>query len=570
MTTETTDLSRYIVNPGPRTPVSGLEAAVTSDSAIATETMMKILRKGGSAADAAIAGSLVQATVEPYMTNHAGLITFLCYEAKTGKVYQLESQGSHPSGLSPFRPLPQGHGPFAAGMAPSAIIPGCMPGLKAIHEKFGTQSWASLCEDAVEWAHRGHPVSSFEYRQNNLNEQFITYFPESREFYMPNGFFPAVGEIAVPKDLAATLTGVRDHGPDYMISGPWAQAFVGKANEMGWPIHLKHMAESPARWVEPIRFKHHEYEVVTLGPPQSHGFVAAVTLGVLKHLGIREMRHGSADHLWAMGHALRQGIRHCEYAQDDEIYGVPREEILDDQYHACLARMIRRSRPKVDLTEHIRLSGDSPGLGSSVVGSHSPPGRPRRVKMVNDQPVGSCEIAVVDAEGNWVQMLNTLQGSGIPGQVVGGVTMFGSLATFGHLNSPMDSTLVKGAKVRCVVANTLVLQNGKPVFSVGTPGIPHVTAPQVLANLLDFKLDPGAAVDAPRMYPMTETRGVVYEDRMDPAVVDGLHKLGVRAGVVSPYDYNLGSFSVIARDTRTGKLTAVEDPRRCAVADGIR
>jgi hypothetical protein len=65
------------------------------------------------------------------------------------------------------------------------------------------------------------------------------------------------------------------------------------------------------------------------------------------------------------------------------------------------------------------------------------------------QPTGSCEIAVVDAEGNWCQFMDTLQGSGIPGQVVGGVPMVGSHATFGHLQSSMDSTLVKGAKLRC-------------------------------------------------------------------------------------------------------------------------
>jgi len=51
--------------------------------------------------------------------------------------------------------------------------------------------------------------------------------------------------------------------------------------------------------------------------------------------------------------------------------------------------------------------------------------------------------------------------------------------------------------------------------------------------------------------------------------VEDLHKLGVRVGVVGGYDYHMGSFSVIARDEATGTLTAIADPRRCAVADGI-
>src|ERR1700722_4144702 len=227
------DLSRYIVNPGPRTPVTRLKAAVTTDSAIVTETMLKVLKGGGNAADAGIAGALVQAAVEPFMTNHAGLITFLYYEAKTGKVHQLDSLGGFPSGLPPFKPVPPGTGSYAA-YPPSAIIPGFMPGLKEIHRRFGTREWSTLCEDAVQWAEQGHPVSTFEYGVNLFGEKFITYFPEGREFFQPQGMFPNVGEIFVPQGLAATLRQVAQEGPDYMITGPWAEQFVAKANEMGW------------------------------------------------------------------------------------------------------------------------------------------------------------------------------------------------------------------------------------------------------------------------------------------------------------------------------------------------
>jgi gamma-glutamyltranspeptidase/glutathione hydrolase len=167
-------------------------------------------------------------------------------------------------------------------------------------------------------------------------------------------------------------------------------------------------------------------------------------------------------------------------------------------------------------------------------------------------------------------MMNTLQGSGIPGMVIGGVPMVGSHATFGALTSPIDATLVKGAKLRCIIGNTFVLKNGRPVLSAGSPGNIHCTMPQVLTYALDFKLDPYASVDAPRMLPMNESRTVVIEDRLAPGVVEDLHRLGVRVGVVPAYDYHMGSFSVIARDEKTGKYTAIADPRRCAVADGLK
>lgn len=563
----TCDLSRYIVNPGPKTPVAGLKAAVTTDSAIVTETMLKVLQNGGNAADAGIAGALVQAAVEPFMTNHAGLVTFLYYEAKTGQVHQLDSLGGFPSGLSPFKPIPAGTGPYAV-TPPSAIIPGFMPGLKEIHRRFGTRQWRELCADAVSWAQRGHPVSTFEYGVNIYTEKFISYFPEGREFFQPKGMFPNVGEVFVPKGLAATLQGVAEQGPDYMITGPWAEQFIAKANEIGWKIRPEHMTETPPRWVEPIRYRHHEYEIVSLGPPQAQGLYIGVALGVLKHLGIRDMKPGSAEHFWAMGHALRQAGRHWEYAQDDTVYGVPRDEVLDDAYHAHLAKMIRKSRPKVDLTEHIQLAGEMGGDAMSVFSSVG--GKPRLGNTEATQPSGSCEIAVVDAQGNWVQMMDTLQGSGIPGMVVGGVPMVGSHATFGGLMTPMDATLVKGAKGRSIIGNTFVLKGGRPIFSAGSPGNVYCTVPQVLTYALDFELDAYSAVDAPRMLPMNEARGIIIEDRLSLGVVKALHKLGVRVAMCAGYDYHMGSFSVIARDEQTGRYTAVADPRRCAVAGGFQ
>jgi gamma-glutamyltranspeptidase / glutathione hydrolase len=563
------DLARYLVNPGPKIPITGQRAAVTTDSAIVTEVMVNVLRTGGNAADAAVAGAIVQAAVEPFMTNHAGLVTALYYEAKTGRIHQLDSLGAHPSGLAPFRPLPPESDPHG-GNPPSGIIPGFMPGLKELHRRFGTRPWKELCLPAVEWAERGHPVSGFEYGTYVFTEKFITHFPEGREFFQPNGMFPNVGDILVPKGLAETMRGVAEQGPEYMITGPWAENFVAKANGLGWKIRLEHMTETPPRWLEPIRYRHHDYDIVSLGPPQAQGLYIGVAMGVLKHLGIREMKAGSADHYWAMGHALRQAARHWEYAQDDTIYGVPREEVLDDGYHAHLAKMIRKARPKRDLTEHLRLVGDS-NIGdkdamSAYAGSG---GKARRGNSVPTQPSGSCEFAAVDTEGNWIQLMNTGQGSGIPGMVIGGVPMWGSHATFGHLMSSIDATLIKGAKERCIIGNTFVFKGSQPVLSAGTPGNVHCTVPQVLTYVLDFNFDPYAAVDAPRMLPMNEARAVTIEDRLPGGTVEDLHKLGVRVSVLPGYDHRMGSFSVIARDEKSARYTAIADPRRCAVADGI-
>jgi gamma-glutamyltranspeptidase / glutathione hydrolase len=134
----------------------------------------------------------------------------------------------------------------------------------------------------------------------------------------------------------------------------------------------------------------------------------------------------------------------------------------------------------------------------------------------------------------------------------------------------MLDVLRSGGKPRCIIGNSMVLKNGRPVYSAGSPGNFHCTLPQVLSYLLEFGLDPQSAVDAPRMLPMNEQRGISIEDRLDDGVVEGLHALGIRIGVVPGYDYHMGSFPVIARNEADGTYTAMADPRRTAVADGIR
>ncbi len=555
----------YVVNPGPKAPVTGLKAAVSTDNAIVTQTMLEVLRQGGNAVDAGIAGCLVQAAVEPFMTNHTGTVTFLFYEAKTGQYHQLDSAGYLPAGLAPVKPIPPQPYGYAA-MPPSACIPGFMPGLKALHEKFATRPWAELCAPAVRWAEEGHPVSSFEYYVNTWGADFTTFFPEGRAFYRPGGHFTPVGHRFKPPGMAATLRKVAEEGPDHMISGGWAKAFVAKANAMNWPITLEHMTETPPRWVEPMRFKHRDHEIVSLGVPQQQGAYIAVALGILRELDLKgRVAPESAEHYFYLGHALRMAAQHCGYLTDSVLADTALEVFTDPEHHKRLARLIEGLKPKVDLSEHTKLTG---GV-SAVGGIYGAAGKPTRERSDSKQPTGSCELSIVDAEGNWVQMMNTLQSGGIPGMVVEGIPMVGSHATFGGLTSAIDGRVYKGARLRQCIGNTFVLRDGKPVISLGSPGNVHCTVPQVLAYLLEFDYAPYAAVAAPRILPIGEDSSLLLEDRLSDATLDGLASLGVPVKVSEAWDFHMGSFALCYRDA-DGTIGTVADPRRCAVADGLR
>jgi gamma-glutamyltranspeptidase/glutathione hydrolase len=227
---------------------------------------------------------------------------------------------------------------------------------------------------------------------------------------------------------------------------------------------------------------------------------------------------------------------------------------MSPEYHGFLADILRRSMPKVDLTRHVELSAPPGSLAAA--GLRQP-----------EQPVGSCELSLVDPQGNWVQMMNTLQSGGIPGEVVDGVVMNGSNANW-RLDAAIAGFLTGGGRMRSTMANTIVLKDGKPVLSLGSPGNVHCTVPQVLSNVLDYGMDPYRAEDAPRLLPLTDDYKVSVESRIPPTVVAGLAAKGVLVTPLPRYDWHMGSYQMSWRG-EDGLLHGSAGPRRAGEAAAL-
>jgi gamma-glutamyltranspeptidase/glutathione hydrolase len=524
--------------------------------------MLDVMRKGGKAVDAAVAGCLVQATVQMEMTNHTGSVDFIYWEAKTGKAHELNSTGTLVPGLAPFRPLPANLGVLIPSQPPCACIPGFMPGLKAIHERFATRPWAELCEPAIRWAEEGHPVSSFEFGVLQEELPGNTYFPAGRELFTPEGFTPQVGDAFKNPRLAATLKRLAKEGPDHFITGEWAKRFVDEGNRLGWPVKMEHMTAVPPRWGAPLRHAYKGHEILQLSPPERQGVFTAFVLGVLELLNLKSLGHyaESAESLYYFAHVLRWAELELGYLQDPKTFDVPTDVWLSKDHQSHVAEILRRSRPKVDLMEHVTVTSGKPAMaaaGLPTAGANKPP-----------IPQGSCELSIVDADGNWVQMMNTLQSGGIPGAVVDGVPMVGSHAQT-DLRSAIAGWFAGGGRIRCVIGNTIVLKDGKPWLSLGTPGNVHVTIPQVLSNILDYGMDPYDASVVPRMLALRDDYVLEIESRIPPNVVAGLARMGIAVKPLPSYDYHMGSFQMCWRDEKTGLLCSSSDPRRAGKADGL-
>src|SRR2546425_10089903 len=123
-------------------------------------------------------------------------------------------------------------------------------------------------------------------------------------------------------------------------------------------------------------------------------------------------------------------------------------------------------------------------------------------------------------------MMNTLQSGGIPGEVIEGVPMTGGNA-HATLSAEIAGWFAGGGRMRSVIGNTIVLKDGRPWLSLGTPGHVNCTIPQVLSNVLDHGMDPYAAEDAPRMFPLADDYSVAVESRLPASVIKGLASMGV-------------------------------------------
>ncbi|MEQ1771679.1 MAG: gamma-glutamyltransferase, partial [Devosia sp.] len=459
--------------------------------------------------------------------------------------------------LAPYRPI-NGVGGWAREGAPGpqAAIPGFMPGVGEMHRRFGRLPWARLCADAIRWAEEGHPVSSFEYGVNVFAAPFSTFFPEGREVFMPSGYLTPVGSVTRNPKLAKTLRTLAVEGPDLFTTGQWARDFVAAGNALGWPVRMDHMTANPPRWQEPLSFAHRGHEIVSLAPPERQAAFCCLVLGVLDAAGIKEMEPFGADYLFVMSHALRLAEQACGFLHDPLYFGDGGSALMDPSYHASLARLILASRPKVDLTNHVRLTTGAAAFAASGWNNAK-----------SKAPVGSCEISIVDAEGNWVQMMNTVQSGGIPGMAVGGVAMMGS-----HEQTAMSAHFsnwrTPGARMRNILGNTFVLKDGAPWLALGTPGNVYATVVQMLVNILDFGMTPDAASDAPRMLPLEDDYGLTVESRLSPEAVLGVTALGLHLTPMPAWDWNQGSFQMCWRDPVHG-LTAGADFRRTGTAAAL-
>ena len=466
---------------------------VAAANPLAAEAGREMLRRGGSAIDAAIATQMVLNLVEPQSSGIGGGAFLLYWSARDHRVESYDGRETAPAAARPDRFLAQSGAPmpFVQAMigGRSVGVPGTLRMLALAHRKHGRLPWAQLFEPAIRLAEAGFAVSPRLHEMLSKEPYLGRNEPSRSYFFEPDGSAKPAGAPLRNPALAATLRAIAERGPDALYTGAIAADIVAAVTQAASPgdLALGDLAAYRAKERPPVCGQYRRYRICGMGPPSSGGSTVLEILGMLQRFDLRRLKPMSAEGLHLFVEAARLGYADRDrYLADSDFVSVPLAGLVDRRYLAERSRLIDlqqdhgRAEPGTPPSSHASLFGDGDSL---------------------DLPSTS-HLSIVDAEGDAVSMTTTIEhefGSRI---MVDGFLLNNELTDFSFRpdvdGKPVANRVEPGKRPRSSMAPTLVFgPDGKLLLVIGSPGGPEIInyVALTLIAVLDWGMDVQAAID---------------------------------------------------------------------------
>lgn len=321
---------------------------VAASQTLASQAGAKILEEGGNAIDAAIAANAVLGVTESAMNGMGGDLFAVIYEAKTGKLYALNSSGWAPKALTAESLRAKGITDMNRSGANRVTVPGAVAGWQALRDKFGTMKFDKLLAPAIYYAENGYPVTEIIGGEWAQQEKSKAKVPGWAETYMPGGHVPKVGEMFRNPALAESLKLVAAKGRDGFYKGPLAGRLVSFLKEQGNAMSLEDLADFQPEWVEPISTTYRGWRVFEL-PPNTQGIAALEMLNIMEKYPVAEYGHNSVKDLHLMIEAKKLAYADMLRYDGDPRFGkLPVDQLLSKDFAAGRAKLIDESHANCD------------------------------------------------------------------------------------------------------------------------------------------------------------------------------------------------------------------------------
>ncbi len=543
---------------GTRSEVFGSNGAAATSHPLATLAGIEILKKGGSAVDAAIAINAALGFLEPTANGIGGDLYAMLWDPKASKVVGIAGSGRSPRGLSlgTVRSRTR-NGVLPPYGAVTVTVPGTVDAWWRLHQRYGKLRWAELFEPAIAYAEGGVPLSPVvaHYMQRAMANfarpgQGIEEVANAQATYA-SGDRARAGEIFRNRDLARTYRMIAQGGRDAFYEGDIARTTEAYFKRIGGWLTRADLAAHQSNWSEPAMTTYRGVGVHALAE-NTQGLATLQILNMLERFDIRGAGFQSAlaIHLGAEAKRLAYEDRARWYG-DPNFSKVPVEWLISKAYAAERAKLIRPDR----INPSVR-PGEAPSQGDTTY------------------------FSVADRNGMMVSMIQSNfrgMGSGLVADGLG--FMFQDRGQLFTLEPGHPNVYAPGKRPFQTIIPGFATKEGKPWLSFGVMGggmQPQGQA-QVIMNRVDFGLDGQAAGDAPRWQHEGSSERMGEDDksvgetgllRLETGVPDGtaaaLAQMGWRIG---PSDGGFGRYSSVERRESGGELVyaAASDVR----ADGI-
>lgn len=494
-----------------RSEVLATHGMVATSQPLATEAALAILKRGGSAVDAAIAANAMLALTEPVGCGVGGDLFAIVYEAKTGALHGLNASGRSPLRLT-LEEFKQRGLTKIPSLGPLPVsVPGCVDGWIELHGRFGRLPLADVLAPAITTAREGFPVSELIASYWAAGSKRLASYPHFADQFMPGGHAPAKGEIFANPNLATTLERIAREGRDGFYAGPVAKAIADVVREAGGFLDEADLTAHRSEWVEPITTNYRGYDVHEL-PPNGQGITALQMLNVIEGFDVPALGHSSAAFLHAMVEAKKLAFAdRARFIADPAIERIPVRELLSKEYAAT-------QRARID---------------AKVAAKSVEPGNPAL------QDGDTIYLCTADADGNMVSLIQSNyrgMGSGICPKDCGFVLQ--DRGELFDLEPGRPNSYAPGKRPFHTIIPAFVTKDGKPFLAFGVMG--GATQPQghvqILVNVIDYGMNFQEAGDAPRWVHegsseptgerMTDGGTVFLESGIPESVADALRALG--------------------------------------------
>jgi gamma-glutamyltranspeptidase/glutathione hydrolase len=551
----------------------GKGGAVTSVDPYASRIGLQVLKNGGNAVDAAIATAAALGVTEPYSAGIGGGGYLVYYNAKTKKVKTLDGRETAPAAMEhdafidPATGQPYTFTPDLVTSGVSVGVPGTPATWQAALDRWGSMSLADVLAPAANLARTGFKVDRTFRQQTEDNAERFNTFTSTRQLYLRRGKAPKVGSVHRNPDLADTYDLLSERGMAAFYRGDLAREIaktvrkppLSGRTDLPVPkgkMRPKDLAKYDVIQHRPTRVGYRGYDVYGMPPSSSGGTTVGEALNILERYDLRSMTPAQVQHLVIEAAHLAFADR-AKYVGDQA--GVPVDTLLSDTYaaeRACQIDPLHAFTPPV-----------AAGNVAAADGSCATP--TSRGEIAPDtENINTTNLTVADKRGNVVEYTLTIEQTGGSGIVVPGrgFLLNNELTDFSTVYSPTDPNRIEpGKRPRSSMSPTIVLQDGKPVLALGSPGGSTIitTVLGILVNRLDLGMTLPQAVAAPRAAPSNRATVSAEQAYLDQyaAALGLLGHVFATPGAPGTSAAEIGAATAIEFGPR-GLMTAAAEPTR--------